>query len=410
MRLHFYVVLFIIILPILPSILLAEIHKEYVDSADNLQALLTEKVDSLEIYLQSGDYFLSSTDIIDSTCGNCEEPDQFVPATAGLQIAGAYVKISGPEDRSAVIHTNAGYGIFFNHCQRGLIENLSITDGVRDTSGFATDAAVVVKNSTITVRRNRIYENIGDSSIVVKNIVGIMGICGRENSDVTIADNEIVRNSWDGIALYRDARATIANNLIDGVDKASSKIAGGGRGVAIGVTWNGQATIEKNLVKRYWKGIGIFVDANVAARNNVIEDVLTWGIAYWDADKGRPVGVIEENIIYSTGACGITITRSQPGPNPGILVGNVVVQTAQNPKYDDPDYYCHQCALSIFSKPDNFEIRDNQFFNNREATEDLPDYDITETEFIESIDDIRRRLLITPLLQKSDFSKFLSEL
>ena len=410
MRFHFRFVLLVVILPMTPSLVLAEIQKEHVSSAENLQALLTEKVDSLEIYIQSGDYYLSPADIIDSTCGNCEEPDQFVPATAGLQIAGNYVRISGPEDRSAVIHTNAGYGIFFDHCTRGLIENLSITDGVRDTSGLATDAAIVVKNSAITIRRNRIHDNIGDSSIVVKNIVGIMGICGRENSDITITDNEIVRNSWDGIALYRDAKATVANNLIDGVDKVTSKIAGGGRGVAVGVTWNAQATLEKNLVKRYWKGIGIFVDANVTARNNVVEDLLTWGIALWDADKGSPIGYVEDNIIYATGACGITITRSKPGPSPGIFIGNVVVQTAQNPKYDDPDYYCHQCALSIFSKPDNFEIRDNLFFNNREATDDLPEYDMTETEFRESIDDIRHRLLTSPLLQKSDFAKYISEL
>jgi hypothetical protein len=383
---------------------------EQVSSAKELQTLFTEGIDSLEITLQPGDYFLAPTDIIDSTCGNCEEPDQFVPATAGLQIAGAYVKISGPEDRSAVIHTKAGYGIFFNHCATGIIEYLSITDGARDTSGLATDAAIVVKNSTVTIRNNRIYDNIGDSSIVVNNIVGLMGICGREHSDVTIVDNEILRNSWDGIALYRDAKATIVGNLVDGVDKATSKIAGGGRGVAIGITWNAQAIIERNVVKRYWKGIGIFVDADVTARNNVVEDLLTWGIALWDADKGTPVGCIENNIIYSTGACGVTITRSAPGPDPGNCIGNVIIQTGQNPKYDDPDYYCHQCALSIFSKPDNFEIKDNLFFNNREATADLPDNDMTESEFQETREDIQRRLLTTPLLQQTDVARYLSGL
>ena len=250
MRIHLFFIFFQMILSMMPSFLAAEIQKEHVNSADTVQALLTERVDSLEIYLRSGEYYLTPSDIVDSTCGNCEEPDQFVPVTAGLQIAGKYVKISGPEDRSAVIHTNAGYGIFFNHCKRGIIERLAITDGARDTSSFATDAAIVVKNSTVTIRHNRIHDNIGDSSIVVKNIVGIMGICGRENSDMTITDNEIVRNSWDGIALYRDARATIIHNLIDGVDKATSKIAGGGRGVAVGVTWNAEATIEKNLIKR----------------------------------------------------------------------------------------------------------------------------------------------------------------
>ena len=399
--------IFLILFVITPLLLLAEVQKKQVTSVIGLQAVLSGKVDSLEIYLQPGDYYLSPTSITDSTCGNCEEPNQFVPATAGLEISGSYVRITGPENRSAVIHTNAGYGIYFNHCKRGIIENLSVTGGIRDPDGNATDAAIVVKNSTVTIRNNYIYGNIGDSAIVVKNIIGVMGICGRENSDLTITDNEIIGNSWDGIALYRDATATIIGNLIDGVDKASSKVAGGGRGVAVGITWNARATIDGNLIKRYWKGIGIFVDANVTARNNIIEDILTWGIAYWDAERGKPVGIIENNIIYSTGACGVSITRSQPGPNPGHLIGNVIVKTAQNPKYDAPDYYCNQCALSISSKPDNFRIDDNQFFNNRRATETLPDYDLSDSEFKKYEEDLRNRLLNSALFQQSDFAKFL---
>ena len=401
--------IFRILFVIIPLLLLAEVQKKQVTSVVGLQAALSGKVDSLEIYLQPGDYYLSPTSITDSTCGNCEEPNQFVPATAGLEISGSYVRITGPENRSAVIHTNAGYGIYFNHCKTGIIENLSVTGGIRDPDGNATDAAIVVKNSAVTIRNNHIYGNIGDSAIVVKNIVGVMGICGRENSDLTITDNEIIGNSWDGIALYRDATATIIGNLIDGVDKASSKVAGGGRGVAVGITWNARATIDGNLVKRYWKGIGIFVNANVTARNNIIEDILTWGIAYWDAERGKPVGIIENNIIYSTGACGVSITRSQPGPNPGHLIGNVIVRTAQNPKYDAPDYYCNQCALSISSKPDNFRIDDNLFFNNRRATETLPDYDLSESEFKKYAEDLRNRLLNSALFQQSDFVKFLAE-
>ena len=401
--------IFRILFVIIPLLLLAEVQKKQVTSVVGLQAALSGKVDSLEIYLQPGDYYLSPTSITDSTCGNCEEPNQFVPATAGLEISGSYVRITGPENRSAVIHTNAGYGIYFNHCKTGIIENLSVTGGIRDPDGNATDAAIVVKNSAVTIRNNYIYGNIGDSAIVVKNIIGVMGICGRENSDLTITDNEIIGNSWDGIALYRDATATIIGNLIDGVDKASSKVAGGGRGVAVGITWNARATIDGNLVKRYWKGIGIFVNANVTARNNIIEDILTWGIAYWDAERGKPVGIIENNIIYSTGACGVSITRSQPGPNPGHLIGNVIVRTAQNPKYDAPDYYCNQCALSISSKPDNFRIDDNLFFNNRRATETLPDYDLSESEFKKYAEDLRNRLLNSALFQQSDFVKFLAE-
>ncbi len=128
---------------------------------------------------------------------------------------------------------------------------------------------------------------------------------------MSIEGNEIVRNSWDGIALYRDASAVIAGNVIDGVDKARGSRIGGGRGVAIGLTWNAFADVRGNLVKRYWKGIGVFVDAWGCVQENVIEDIVTWGIAYWDADKGKPVGFFEDNVIYGTGACGASITCAE---------------------------------------------------------------------------------------------------
>jgi parallel beta-helix repeat protein len=266
----------------------------------------------------------------------------------------------------------------------------------------------VVKHGSLTIRGNRIHGNIGDSTLVAENIVGSMGICGRENARLTIEDNEIRHNSWDGIALYRGAEAVIRGNLIDGVDQATADQAGGGRGVAIGITWDARAVVEYNLLRRYWKGLGIFVDARVSARNNVIEDMLTWGLALWDADAGAPTGFIEDNVVYRTGACGITITRSSPGPDPGRLIGNVVVRTGQNPRYDDPDLYCHQCALSIFSRPDNFLIEDNLFFDNRRASEDLPDEDVSAQTFGELANEIDDCLLTTPLLRQSDFARFLA--
>lgn len=393
----------------LSASIMAQMRTIEISDVEELTHALQTSADSIEIYIPSGEYHLWPTAIIDSTCGNCEDPDQHIPATAGLTISGKYVKLSGPEDHTAIIYTHAGYGIFFKDCDSGIIENLSITGGTRDVDGRATDAAIVVKNSRVVIRNNRIHDNIGDSAIVAENIVGIMGICGRENSDLTITGNEIIRNSWDGIALYRDAKAHISDNLIDGVDKSGAKTPGGGRGVAIGVTWNAHAHIEGNLVKRYWKGIGIFVDGKATVTNNLIEDILTWGIAYWDADQGKPEAAIENNIVFHTGACGAAITRSQRGENPGGFIGNVIVKTAQNPKYDSADYYCEQCALSVMAKPDNFIIEDNLFFANRRATDDLPDYDVSESRFRERAALLKTRILNTPLFRQSDFAEFLRQ-
>ena len=382
---------------------LQALEQKQISTSEELQALFAEPVDSVAVQLLAGMYHLSPSFLIEPTCGNCENPKQNVFISVGLQISGKAVKISGPDDGTAVIFTHAGYGLYFKDCHDCLINNLSITGGIRDADPKATDAAVVVKNSSVTVDNCRIHDNIGDSSVVNTTIVGIMGICGRENAKLTITDNHITRNSWDGIALYWDAEATIFNNLIDGVDKAHGKMIGGGRGVGIGVTWNAKAHIEQNLVKRYWKGIGLFVSAEGTVRNNIVEDILTWGIALWDAGKGAPVGLIEDNIIYRTGACGVSITRARPGEEPGHFTGNIIVGTGKNPRYDSPDLYCYQCAIALHTVPENFQIRDNIFYNNRRATDDLPNYDIPKIKFRKMVESTCEKLSGKALFNESDF-------
>jgi hypothetical protein len=215
--------------------------------------------------------------------------------------------------------------------------------------------------------------------VVGKNTVGIMGICGREGADLLIEQCEILRNSWDGIALYRDARATITRNLIDGIDAAGVE-AGGGRGVAVGVTWNGAATIDRNILRHYWKGIGVFVDADVVAEGNIVENMRTWGINIWDADKGRPLASITRNVVYDCGACGIAVMRKAPYAKDepkGRVSDNIVVHTGQNSKYDSPDYYCYQCPLALHAVPEGFSIRGNTYYDNRrtgpgDCSKDMP--------------------------------------
>jgi len=362
----------------------ADIDTVIVSSARELQESLARPRHGLTIRLAAGEYHLIPTAGFDSTCGNCEDPERLVPMTYGVRVTGENVWIVGPEGGEAVIHTHAGYGIYFEHCRQCGITGVKITGGARDSAQAATDAAVVAKHSRVSVIGNTIADNIGDSVVVLRTVVGIMGVCGRERSSLKIRGNRIVHNSWDGIALYRDAEADIYSNLIDGVDRARGAEVGGGRGVGIGVTWNARAVIRGNLVRRYWKGIGIFVDAGAYVKFNIVEEMLTWGIAYWDAGKGKPWAAIQGNVVYDCGACGVSITREAPFGShvgPGQFVWNVVVKTGQNPKYDDPDYYCYQCALAVHAAPENFEISDNLFFGNRRATQDLPDYDVSGAEF-----------------------------
>jgi hypothetical protein len=326
--------------------------------------------DNSHFILLPGHYHLSPMKYIEGRCGNCEDPNTTVEATAGLVVSGRGITIRGGGDSygDVVIRTGAGYGILFEDCRDCRLEGVTVTGGIRDFDSNATDAAVVVKNSTVRIENCIIRDNIGDSTIVVNHVVGVMGITGREGADMTVRRNRIIRNSWDGIALYRDARAIIEDNLIDGIDKAGGKETGGGRGVGIGVTWDADAVIRRNRVTRYWKGIGLFVDARSEVMDNVVEEMRTWGIAYWDAGRGKPSARIEHNIIFDTGACGISITRREGGvPAPGYCRENIIARTGSNPRYDDPEYYCYQRPLAVHAVPQDFEISDNWRFDNRRA-------------------------------------------
>jgi len=156
-------------------------------------------------------------------------------------------------------------------------------------------------------------------------------------------------------------------------------------------------------VKRYWKGIGLFVDADGIVENNIVEDIITWGISLWDAGKGVPTGFIRRNIIYKTGACGASITRSEEGVRPGEFVDNIIVETGQNPKYDSPDYYCYQCALALHALPAFFRIDGNLFYNNRRASTDLPDQDLDKADFLGAVRKVCHSLSEHPVLQRADF-------
>jgi len=351
-----------------------------VSDGDELARVLATPLSNVRIELTRA-IDLTPVSAIDPTCGNCEDPATPVAITVGVTVSGEGVWIDGAGHE---IRTHAGYGVYFDDCDGCGIENAVITGGERDTAQAATDAAVVVRDGAVTIRNCGIVDNIGDPDTVRRTIVGIMGVCGREGADITVENCEIVRNSWDGIALYRGARAVIRNNYIDGVDRARGEDIGGGRGVAVGVTWTGSALVERNWIRRYWKGLGVFVDADVVARGNIVEEMLTWGISIWDADRGRPRAVVERNVVYDCGACGISVARRapyDPDEKPGRLTRNLVVHTGQNPKYDASDYYCHQCALALHAVPDGFSIRGNTFYDNRVAADSLFSADATREMF-----------------------------
>ena len=368
---------------------------------------VTDAIDEgAQIRLLPGRYVLAPVAFTDSACGNCEDPSEDVPATYGLRISGTRVRLIGDHADSVVIETNAGYGILFEDCRDCELVGVTITGGVRDPDGRATDAAVVVRNSDVVLRDCVLADNIGDSAVVRSVTVGIAGIAGRENSLVDVERCRILRNSWDGIALYRGARARIHDNVIDGVDRARGQEIGGGRGVGIGLTWDAQADIVGNLVTRYWKGIGVFVDASANVRENVVEDVLTWGIAFWSAARGAPTARIDDNAVYLTGACGVMIAADPPAEDTaavrplgeplsragGSFTGNAIARAARDERYDSGEPYCTQRALALEHVPPAFVIRENLFFDNRQPGEGPPLQQLERGAFEDAVGPLVERL------------------
>lgn len=387
-----------------------------VSTAAQLEKLIESPRDTLHIYLLPGDYHLKyktgvdsalydsaafadtakmslflrltapdSTGVIDSLkSARIRDSLGSVRYSYGLRIKKSIISIKGSPAYTSVIYTHAGYGLFFIDCKDASLDGVIVTGGIRDPNSRATDAAIVAVNSRVKITNNLIFANEGDSALLRKNKVGIMGICVREGSHAFILNNQVARNSWDGIGVYKDATATITGNLIDGVDKAGENEVGGGRGVGIMVTRNGKATIETNVVKRYTKGIGIYINADVLVSGNLIEDIAIWGINLWDADTGRPVARIEKNVVYKTGACGIAIIRYlEGGKDPGYCSNNIIVESGQNRDYDIPNKYCFQCALAVHGRPDSFAIENNVFYKNTWLAPCFTNLDKPISEFIE---------------------------
>jgi len=377
-------------------------------AADRIEALLAADTagEPLRIALSPGHYWLRERPFTDPTCGNCEDPNHTVPATAGLVLSGRQVEIVGaggtPDD--VVIHTGAGYGLVFDDCANCTLRRVTVTDTHRDTVGEATSAAVVVRDGDVHVDSVVIRDNLGDSAVVANTISGVMGIVVREGGDLTLTNSRIVRNSWDGIAMYRDARGTLRGNVIDGVDRATGAELGGGRGVGIGLTWNAKATVEGNLVTRYWKGIGVFVDAEAEIRENIVEDVLTWGIVMWDADRGMPRATIERNAVFQTGACGVNIYDTDgAAADPGALRNNLVVKTGQNSRYDSGEPYCEQTGIARPAVPEGFVIEGNLLTGNREPGDAAGRDDVSESEFAARAAPVLEALRRRPALRDSRF-------
>ena len=301
------------------------------------------------LLISAGRYISQRYSFREKLCGNCQEHKTDVQASRGFLIENKRLTIIGASSDSTVLVTNAGYGVLFMNSRDSEISDLTITGGVRDQDGSATDAAVVVKWGRVTIRGCLIADNTNRPESIT---VGIGGIMGREGAELFVIDNEIKNNTWDGIALYRGATAYIADNIING-----------GRGAGIGITWDAVATVVRNRVSNYWKGIGSFGDTRVICSNNVVYDNLGWGIiatgtSYMDATN---------NVVYHNGNCGMAIWSDECT---GRFSNNIVVENGWREQW-----VCPCVGIWNYGKLFNFDVSNNDVWNNKDSQYgDMPDY------------------------------------
>jgi hypothetical protein len=392
-----------------------------VSPGDDLQTLFDTLRGPAVVAMAPGDYHLRAVPFTDTTCGNCQDPSEDVPATRGLLVRGRDIHLRGESAGRVALHTHAGYGVLFDGCDSCSLDRVTVTDGIRDPDGRATDAGVVIRNGAVGLDSCTVRDNLGDSATVQKLIVGVAGIVVREGGDATVRNCRVERNSWDGISGYRGARLVVESTVVDGVDKARGASSGGGRGVGIGLTWNAQATVHRTLVTRYWKGIGAFVNARVEITESIVEDVLTWGIADWGADGGHPVALIRDNAIFETGACGALVDRDadaaaasgtegrtstdadSAAADPGDLVGNLFVSTGMDDRYDSGEPYCPQRPIARVSVPPGFDIEGNLVFNARQPGGLPQEPTLGDETFRARAADLLKRLATSPNLKASRF-------
>lgn len=241
------------------------------------------------IQIQPGRYEAQPAALVDELCGNCQEHRTSANATVGYRIPGKGLTIAGAGAEETFLITHAGYGILFEDSPGSLLTGVTVTGGKRDRDGNATDGAVVVRGGDLEIRACHIIDNEDRAESVV---VGIGGVIGREGAEIVVRDCVIRRNGWDGVALYRGATALVADNVIRD-----------GRGTGVGITWDAVATVVRNEISGYWKGIGAFGASHAVVRNNAVHDNLGWGIiatgeAYLDATN---------NVVHHNGNCGIAL-------------------------------------------------------------------------------------------------------
>ena len=303
-----------------------------------LQEAISSCPDGDTIVLETGIYYAAPQPFTDPLCGNCLDQKTTAAASTGFVIRQKSLTLAGKGKDSTILVTGAGYGVYIENSPSVHLVNLKVIGGKRDLDGNATDASVVVRNSRVYIDHCSLSGNSHRRDSVV---VGIGGAFGREGAEIYLSSCEIIGNGWDGVALYRGAKAVVSDCVIKK-----------GRGVGIGVTWDAWCAAYRNDISEYWKGIGSFGTSVVIAHSNLIHENLGWGIiatgsSYMDA---------AQNIVYHNGNCGLAPWSQECR---GRFVNNIVTDNGWR-----KEWVCPCVGLWNNGNIANWTITNNLIWNN----------------------------------------------
>lgn len=312
-------------------------------AGSDLQQAIDQSEDGDTLILAAAVFEAHMQPFADPLCGNCRDPKTEVSASYGIIVKNKSLIFIGTDRKKSIIITNAGYGLYFENSRASEVHNITITGGIRDDDGNATDAAVVVRTSRVVIADCDIRDNTNrsDDSTVV---VGIGGIFGREGAEIYIRGCSIENNGWDGIALYRGASAIVTDCLIKD-----------GRGAGVGVTWDATCVAFRNEVTGFWKGIGSFGTSSVVARNNLIHDCLGWGMVA----TGQSTMEATNNVIHHNGNCGFAPWSTNAR---GRFINNIVTENGWRDQWVCP-------CVGVWNHGDfgAWVFRNNIVWNNRDG-------------------------------------------
>jgi hypothetical protein len=294
------------------------------DPYHDLQEALDAAPDGATVFLEPGTYNATPVDYADPGCGNCDDFTFYggAEATRGFLVTGKSLHIQGGGRSLTILVTGAGYGLLFDEAGSSSVQALSITGGVRDADGKATDAGIVVRMTELLVEDVAVVANDDlYTGPLPDPVVGIGGIFGREGSTLTVRHSIIEDNSWDGITLYRGLPGdptTSPSGTVEWCRIGASGFGTGGRGAGLAATWDSSLVARYNVIHHYWKGIGAFGNTYVEISHNVIRDQLGWGVIA----SGESQMSAMNNVIARNGTTGLAAWNAGVT---GVFVNNLLV-------------------------------------------------------------------------------------